>query len=156
NRVRQLLLVVDAGDLERADAYAVVGDAQPDALLRQVVRGEELLQRLRERVRVAELAADDDPRLERRARGLQQLGGAVVRNPRGGELRCAALQARDLLRATAAARRLDLRLLLLALLRRLCRLGLLRLLRLLRLLLAADLLLPERNLLLRRRLVDDG
>ena len=39
--------IVDAGDLEGADADAVVGDAEPHALLRQLVLREELLERLR-------------------------------------------------------------------------------------------------------------
>ena len=70
DRVGELLRVVDAGDLEGADADAVVGDSEPHALLGQVVSGEELLQGRRERIRVAELPPDHDSRLERLARNL--------------------------------------------------------------------------------------
>ena len=73
DRVRELALVVDAGDLERADADAVVRDAEPHALLRQLVLREQLLERRRERLDVAKLAADDDAVGERRARDLQEL-----------------------------------------------------------------------------------
>ena len=48
------------------------------------------------------------------AGNLQQLGRAVVRDTRGGELRCPDLQSGDALRAAAAPRSLDLRLLRLA------------------------------------------
>src|SRR5947207_12218318 len=157
DRVRQLLLVVDTGNLERADADAVVGDTEAHAFLRKAVCREELLQSRGERIWIAQLAADDDSGLERRARDLQQLGGAVVGHTRSGELRSTDLQAGDALRAAAAARCFDLRLLRLALLRGLRLLRRLLFLRLwlfrralhLRLLLAADLLLPEPNLLVR-------
>ena len=68
DRVRELLRIVDAGHLEGADADAVVGDPQAHAALGKLVALEELLQRDRERLRVAELAADDDRRA-RAARG---------------------------------------------------------------------------------------
>src|SRR3954470_2051979 len=160
NGVRELLLVADAGDLEGADTDAVVCDAEADALLRQAVRREEGLQRLRERVRVAQLAADDDARVERGACDLQELGRAVVRDARGRELRSADLEACDALCAAAAARRLDLlrfrrlrrlRFLLLLVLRLLRLLGRTLGLRLLLLLASAEreILLPERHLRLR-------
>ena len=66
DRVRELLRVLDAGHLERAHADPVVGDAEPDAALGQLVLGEERLQCDRERLRVAQLAVDDDAVVERR------------------------------------------------------------------------------------------
>ena len=66
DRVVEELRIVDADDVERADADPVVGDAEPNALARQVVALEELAQRVRECAGVAQLAADDDAVLERR------------------------------------------------------------------------------------------
>src|SRR5207253_7952771 len=117
----------------------------------------ELLQRRGERVRVAELPADDDAGVERLARNLQQLGCAVVGNACGRELRRADLQSDEALRALPTLRRLDLRLLVLALLRPLGLLGLLRSAGRFRCLLAllaaaeGEVFLPERDLLLRIR-----
>ena len=74
NRVRKLLRVVDAGDLEGPDADPVVRDSEPDSALREVVTLEEVPQRNRERLRVAELPADDDAVVERLAHGLDELG----------------------------------------------------------------------------------
>src|SRR5207302_5116093 len=143
DRVRELFLIGDARDVERADTDAIVGDPEAHALLRQLVLGEELLQRFGERGGVAQLSAHDDPGLERLARDLQQLRSAVVRNTRGCELRRADLQADEALRALGAAGRLDLRLLLLALLR----FGLLGSLLAFLAVAERELLLPERNLL---------
>ena len=60
DRVLELLRVVDARDLEDADADAVVGDAEPDALARKLVLAEERAQRVGEQLGLAQLAADDD------------------------------------------------------------------------------------------------
>ena len=79
DRVLELLRVVDAGDLEDADADAVVGDPEPDALARKLVLAEERAQRLGEQLGLAQLAADDDPVLEALARDLDELRVAVVR-----------------------------------------------------------------------------
>ena len=86
DRVRQLLRVVDPDDVEGADTDAVVGDPEADALARQLVLLEELLQGHREGFRVAQLAAYDDPVLEGLAREAVQLDRAVVRDPRGRDL----------------------------------------------------------------------
>ena len=59
NGVGELLRIVDAGDLDRADADAVVGEADADVALRQLVLPEELLERLAERLDLAHLAAGD-------------------------------------------------------------------------------------------------
>ena len=64
DRVRELLRVVDAADLEHPHADSIVGDAQADVLAGELVLLEEGAQRGGERVRVAELAADDDAVLE--------------------------------------------------------------------------------------------
>ena len=71
--VRELALVVDAVDVERADADAVRPDAEPDAAARKLVVGEEPVERRRERRDVAHLAADDDAGLERTPRELHEL-----------------------------------------------------------------------------------
>src|SRR5262249_26237505 len=60
---------------------------------RKAVALEEVAQQLREQLRLAQLAGDDDPRFEVQARDLHQLRGAVVREARGGNLRGADLQA---------------------------------------------------------------
>ncbi len=74
NRVRKLLRVVDADDVERSDADPVVRDSQADAALREVVTLEEVPQRNGESLGVAELPADDDALVERLAHGLHELG----------------------------------------------------------------------------------
>ena len=68
--VGELLLVVDPVDVQDADADAVRADAEPDALARQLVLLEELVERAGERRDVPDLAADDDAGLERLAREL--------------------------------------------------------------------------------------
>ena len=73
DRVRELPLVVDAVELEDADADPVRGDAEADAAAGKLVLREELVERRRERRDVPHLAADDDARLERLARELEQL-----------------------------------------------------------------------------------
>jgi hypothetical protein len=162
DRILELLLVVDSDQVEHADADAVARDAEPHVLARELVAREELLQRERERLRVADFAADHDTLFERLPCHLHELGCAVVRHAGSGELRRADLEADEALdlmpRARVRLRRrlrhgdLDVaepraRLLLtlrLRLLGRLLRLGLLRL----RL---ADLALPARGLGLSRR-----
>src|SRR5439155_20794054 len=126
--VRELFRIVDPGDLERPDADAVVRNPEADSSLRQLVLGEELLERHGERVRISQLSADDDACLERFASDLQQLGGSVVGDARGGQLGRPDLEADESLRPLpAAALPLCPRLADLALLRRLRLLGLLRL-----------------------------
>ena len=103
--VRKLALVVDAVDVERAHADAVRPDAEADAAARQLVVGEEPVERRRERRDVAHLAGDDDARLERLARELDELRlrAAVVDDARGGDLRGADLETDDLLLPRAAS-----------------------------------------------------
>ncbi len=103
DRVLELLLVVDAHEVENADADAVAGDAEPHVLARKLVLGEELLQREGECFGIAHFAADDDALLERLARHLNELGGPVVDDTRGRELRRADLQADEALDRMAAA-----------------------------------------------------
>src|SRR6266404_6217164 len=94
--IGELLRVVDTVDLEGPDADAVVGDAEPNALLRQLVLREHFLERLRERFDVAQLATDDNAVRERCTRDLVQLRRtAVVRDARGGNLRRADLEPDD-------------------------------------------------------------
>ena len=104
DRVLELQRVGDALDLEDADADAVVGDPEADAALRQLVKLEEALQRVAERLGVANLARDDEARLERLAEDLDELGCAVVDDLRGRELGRADLEADELLRALVLAR----------------------------------------------------
>src|SRR5439155_10644724 len=110
NRVRELLGIFDARDLEGADTDPVVGDAETDSTLRQPMRGKELLERLGECVGITQLPADDNAGLERSTRNLLQLRRPVVRHPRRGKLRGADLETDDTLRALRAALALDLRL----------------------------------------------
>ena len=81
HRVGELALVVDAGDLEAADADVVRREPEPDAAARQRVQREELVQRRRERGHVADLAAGDDARREGLPGQLAQVRRAVVRRP---------------------------------------------------------------------------
>ena len=100
NRVRKLLRILDPGHLERADADPVVGDAEPDAALRQLVLGEERLQRDGESLGVAQLAVDDDAVIEGGARRLEELGKFAVAHPGGRDLGAADLEADELLAAS--------------------------------------------------------
>src|SRR5581483_278322 len=100
--VPQLLVVVDADDVEDAHADAVRRDAETNVLPRELVPREERLQCVGERVGLAQLSRDDDALRERLACDLQKLGGAVVRNARGCELRRADLEPDVALRAVAA------------------------------------------------------
>src|SRR5205823_758454 len=93
DRVPELPRVDDADDVERSHADPVARDAEPDAPPRELVLAEEGLQRLDERLRVAQLAADDDAGVERLARELEELRLAVVRDPRGGQAGGADLEA---------------------------------------------------------------
>src|SRR6185312_6976849 len=110
--VAQKLLVLDARDLEHAHTDAVARDTQADALLRQLVLLEEETQRSGERLRVTQLAGDDDAALERHARHLQELVVTVRLYVRSRDLRRADAQADNLLRAARALARLHARLLL--------------------------------------------
>src|SRR5439155_26799354 len=92
NGVRELLGIRDTGDVERPDADPVVRDPEPDAALGEAVRREEVLERFRQRIGVAQFTADDDARVERSARDLQKLSRSIVRNPRGRKLRRTDLQ----------------------------------------------------------------
>ena len=78
DRVRELPLVLDPVDVEGADADAVRREPEPDAAARQLVLLEEAVERPCERGHVAHLAADDDAAVERPARELEEVGGAVV------------------------------------------------------------------------------
>ena len=78
DRVRKLLRIVDAGDLEGAHADAVVRDAEAHAALRKLVDAEELPQSDGESLGVAQLATDDDTVLQRRADRLHELGRAPL------------------------------------------------------------------------------
>src|SRR5207245_10600411 len=74
DRVLELTLVAHSLDLEDTDADAVVGDAEPDALLRQLVPVEEAPQSARQGVRVANLTGHDEAGLERLTNDLAELG----------------------------------------------------------------------------------
>ena len=76
--IGELLFVVDAVDVEDAHTDAVRPDAEADALARQVVLLEELVERTGERSDVADLAADDDAGLERLAGELDDLGPPLL------------------------------------------------------------------------------
>src|ERR1700693_5464776 len=76
--VFELAGILRSGDLEDADADAVVRDAEADALPWKLVLAEKQAQRLREQLRLAQLAADDQARFEVLARDLDELGRAVV------------------------------------------------------------------------------
>src|SRR4051794_9064148 len=93
--IAERAVVVDAFDVDRAHADAVRADAEPDAPAGQLVLGEEVRERRRERRDVAHLAADDDSRLERNPGELDELGAgaAVVDDTRRGDLRGADLEA---------------------------------------------------------------
>src|SRR5207249_4194017 len=98
DRVLELLRIVDPGDLEDADADAVVGDPEADALPRQFVLPEERAQLLGEELWLAQLAAYDETVVELLTGDLDQLRGAVVDDAGGRKLRAADLEADDLLR----------------------------------------------------------
>jgi hypothetical protein len=86
DRVRELLGILDPADLEHAHADAVVGDPEPDVLAGQPVLLEEEAQRIRERFRLAQLAADDDPSIEILSDDLCDVRVAVVDDLCGGDL----------------------------------------------------------------------
>src|SRR5205085_12476070 len=93
DRVPELLRVDDADDVERPNADPVARDAEPDAAPRELVLAEERLERLGERLRVAQLAGNDDAGVERLARELEELRLAVVRDARGSQAGRADLEA---------------------------------------------------------------
>ncbi len=99
DRVLELLLVRDSVDLEDAHADPVVRDTEPNAALRKLVELEEALERVAQRVRVADLAGDDEAGLERLAERVDQLGSAVVDDLRGCDLGGTDLETDELLRA---------------------------------------------------------
>ena len=96
NRVRELPVVLDAGDLEGADADAVRRDAEADAAARQPVLREELVERARERRHRTNLAGNDDPGREILPSELENVRRAVVRDSRRRELCRADLEADEL------------------------------------------------------------
>ena len=73
DRVGELLRVFDAGDLDRANADAVIRDSDADVSLGQLVLAEELFERLAERLGVAHFAAGDQAGWKRRAGQLDDL-----------------------------------------------------------------------------------
>ena len=81
------LLALDAVDVDDADADPVARDAQAHTALGQLVLAEERLELVGQRLRVANLAADDDSALERPLRELDELGVPVVHDLGGCELR---------------------------------------------------------------------
>src|SRR5581483_10552192 len=87
NCVRQQLRIVDRGNVDDAYADPVRGHAEPDAAAGQAVRDEEPLERLSKGFRIPNLARTDDTVRKRRACELPQLGGAVVVDDGGSELR---------------------------------------------------------------------
>ena len=91
--VRELPLVLDPVDVEAADADAVRRQAQSDTAPRQLVPGEEAVERPRERGDVAHLATDYDAGAERAARDLDEIRGTVVDDSSGRQLRRANLEA---------------------------------------------------------------
>ncbi len=99
DRVLELLLVPDSVDLEDAHADPVVRDAEPNAALRKLVELEEALERVAQRIRVADLARDDEAGLERLTERVDQLGRAVVDDVCGCDLGGADLEADELLGA---------------------------------------------------------
>src|SRR5439155_2765491 len=101
--VLELPWIGDAGDLEDPDSDAVVGDPEPDALARQAVLAEERAQRVRQQLWLAQLAADDQAVVDVLAPDLDELGRAVVDDPRGGDLRSADLEPDQALRALLPA-----------------------------------------------------
>ena len=104
DRIRELLRVLDPRHLEGADADPVVGDAEPDAALGQLVLGEEGLERDRQCLGVAQLAVDDDAVVERGASRLDELDGLAVANPGGRDLGAADLETDELLATATTAR----------------------------------------------------
>ena len=86
DRVLELLRIVDPGDLEDADADAVVGDPEADALPRQLVLPEERAQLFGEELWLAQLPAYDETVVELLAGDLDELGRAVVDDAGGRKL----------------------------------------------------------------------
>src|SRR5262249_21730045 len=84
DRVRDLGRILDAGELEEADADPVVGDAETDAGAGQLVLLEEATQGQCEPLGIAYLAAADDAVRERRLGELEELGGAAGVRDMGG------------------------------------------------------------------------
>ena len=145
NGVLELLRVRDACDFEDPYTDAVVRDPEADALARKPVLAEERTELVGQQLRLAQLTADDQPRLEVLARDLHELRRAVVDDAGRRELRGTDLQADEALCPLVRGRPARLAFLL--------RARLLRCLRLLRLALERELALEERlAFLLRLRL----
>src|SRR5438067_12485017 len=96
DRVLELVLVVDPGELERAHPHAVRCDAEADAVPRKLVLAEELVERGRKRGDVAHLAGHDDAAGQWPACELEQPRGPVVGDTRRRELRGADLEPHNL------------------------------------------------------------
>ena len=97
HRVRELRLVVDAGDVEHADADRVRREPDADAAARKLADTEELVEAGREGGHVHDLAAGDDAGGQRLPLDLEQLRAAVaVDDARGRDLRRAELDADEL------------------------------------------------------------
>src|SRR3954469_6639575 len=106
NGVEELALVIDCRELDAPHADAAARDTESHTAARQVVVVEELAQRIRESLGVAELAAADDAARERHARDPLELGGAVVRDAGGRDLRATDLQPDDTVDFPVPRRRL--------------------------------------------------
>ncbi len=98
DRVLELPLVLDPGDLDHPDADAAVAEAEPHALPGQPVLREERAEGLRERGGVAHLAPVQDARLERSLRDAQQPPVAVRDDLRGRQPGGADLEPDELVR----------------------------------------------------------
>ena len=95
DRVRELLRIVDPGDLERANADPVVRDPEPDTRLRQLVLAEEDLQHPGQLLRLAQLTPDDDPAVEWDPGHAHDPRTALVDDLGGRDLRGADLESDD-------------------------------------------------------------
>ena len=85
--VVEACLVVDAGDLERADTDAIRGDADAHVPRGQLLVGEEGAQRADERFRVANLAVERRCRARAGASELEQLVTTIrLLDDRGSKL----------------------------------------------------------------------
>ena len=109
DRVLELLAVGDVRDVDHANADPGVREAEPDTAPRHAAALEELVQRRRERGRVADLAAGDDALGKRCVRDAGELLAAVVDHVRGGQAAGLDLQPDELVRQRPLLRRLGLR-----------------------------------------------
>ncbi len=95
--VPELSGIVDPLDVERAHTDAVRADADADALARELVLGEERVERIAECRDIADLAANDDSGRKRLTGQLHELRRAVVDDTCRCQLRRADLEPDDLL-----------------------------------------------------------